>query len=142
MRSLRLRSPLCASLSHLPPNKYSSSRSKILGRPPSLTRSASPWTISSSSFIPRHQSRHQLTRSLLSISQVLTKSHQFLSQCSPRQHLVHSPRNPRRLLPLVVPLQKLLLQFVATVRHQNNPLGRKSVLLFHTCLQVRLSEHT
>ena len=137
---LRPQPPLFASLPSHPPliSKGPLSRSKTLGRP-SSTLSASPWTISSSRLAIPMRLFRRLNRSL-SISIVPMTRHPLLSSCNLRQHLVRSPRNPRRPLPRVVLPQRQLLPFVGISNHPNPLSGRKSVLLFRTSLRAQLSE--
>ena len=136
---LRPRPPLLASLpSHSPTSKGPLSRLKTLGRP-SSTLSASPWTIFSSKLaIPTHLFR-RLHRSLL-ISIVQMTRHPSLSSSNPKPHLARSPQNPRRPLRRVALPQRSPLPFVGMFKDPNPLSGRKSVLLFRTCLQAQLSE--
>ena len=127
--------PLFASLpSHPLTIKGPLSRLKTLGHP-SSTLSASPWTISSSRLaIPMHLSC-RLNRSL-STSIVPMTRHPSLSSFNLKAHLVRCPRNPRKPLPRVVLPQRSLLPFVGMFKHPNPLSGRKSVLLFRTCLRA------
>jgi hypothetical protein len=136
---LRPRPPLFASLpSHPLTSKGPLSHSKTLGHP-SLTLSASPWTISLSRLaIPKHLFR-RLNR-YLSISIVPMTRHPFLSSSNPKPDLVHSPRNPHRPLPRVILPPRGLLPSVGMFHHPNPLSGRKSVPLFRTCLRSQLSE--
>ena len=131
--------PLFASLpSHPLTSKGPLSRSKTLGHP-SSTLSASPWTISSSRLaIPNHLFC-RLNRSL-SISIVLMTRRLSLNSSNLKLHLVRSPRNLCRLLPRAVLPQRSLLPFVGTFQHLNPLSGRKSVLLFRTCLRAQHNE--
>lgn len=140
MLSLRPRLPLFASLPHHPPtSKDSLSRSKTLGRP-SSTLSASPWTISSSTLvIPKHLFLRRFNR-YLSIGIALMTRHPLLRPSNLKPHLVRSLRNQCRPLPRVLLPQRSLLPFVGMFKHPNPLLGRKSVLLFRTCLRAQRSE--
>jgi len=132
---LRPRLPLFASLpSHPLTSKSPLSHSKTLGRP-SSTLSASPWTISLSRLaIPKHLLR-RLNRSL-STSIVSMTRHPSPSSSNLKPHLVRFPRNPCRPLPHVIPPQRALLPYVGMFNRPNLLSGRKSVLLFRTCLRA------
>ena len=130
----RPRPPLFASLpSHRLISRSPLSRSKTLGRP-SSTLSASPWTISSSRLvIPTHLFR-RLNRSLL--TSIPMTRHPSPSSSNLKAHLVRSPQNPCRPLPRVILPQRSLLPDVGMFKDPNLLSGRKSVLLFRTCLRA------
>jgi hypothetical protein len=132
---LRPRPPLFASLlSHPLTSRSPLSRLKTLGRP-SSTLSASPWTISSSRLaILKHLFR-RLNRSPSTSIVPMTRP-PLPSSSNLKPHLVRSPRNPCRPLPRVILPQRSLLPYVVMFKDPNLLSGRKSVLLFRTCLRA------